>query len=1261
MAGASSNPARLALGSYQTALCVVPPAHICRDIDRLRSSHDKAYGRWPAHVNLIYPFVTIESLPQAVDQIRSKLNTLADTEEDPGGFDMNFESTDSFSHRHNNTVFLAPIGFDHGLKRLRSFVLEALGQDAVLPSSPSDEEIYHPHLTIGQSSTEGAEYLMSKASFLLPLKWRVEELMILAREQPQIQDGTLVGEMRAWGVISLPKHGYCEFKQSLDLRSRPRTAEAKGSGGEGGRLSAPQAETTYRFSELASIWEPVRPPKPTAPDGSVQKQSTITISSYNVLVEPTFSPSSDRYPLLTRILVSEPALSDIVTLQEVSDAFLSHLLGQDSIRRRWPFVTHGPPDQEGIGPLASLRNIVVLSRWNFRWEWLPLERKHKGTPILIFEDIGIWNGLPSAHTAETRGPKTEVDFLPIVVAGVHLTSGLTDGAIAAKKSQLNAIVSYLSTAYPQNPWIIAGDFNLTTSTVTIREAIKSKSISPEAANTLSSLETLLSDARLSDSWFVARTETTSTFESSAQPKASEDTHDGEEGATFNPMENALAAEMAGSSLGNRPQRYDRILVKGEGLLKVTGFSMFGFPKEGAGPSDSESEDRESQSRYGSDHWGIRAALKIDPDLRTKQTTDIEKQLVSLEPTKAPRSLADIAVLKSCLAKHAMLPTESEIDLRREVFELLKRILQQSPPAQEPAAVHEAPPVMTAKPAIPLVIVPVGSYGLGVWNSGSDIDCLCVGSLSSKTFLTLARQRLRKAADLGVKVLRTVKAASGTMLELEIKGVKLDLQYCPATKIAESWAEVNKLPPSDPLFDLSISSLKKLNAFRDMDYLQQTIPDLAVFRLAHRFIKTWAQQRGIYSTRFGYLGGIHITLLLSRVCKLLFRDAGAITAADIICTFFKHYSKGFDWKSEMAFDPFFHTQRPRYQRSVAREPAVILSLHAPAINVAHAASSPSVRTLVEELKRTDRLIEEENITWLKLIDGEEEEGLSPALRSGALDFLKSYNSYIKIDVQYWGTSLAKGSSIIGLIRITDLNRKLPDIHARIWPARFTHTDNISSNDDGMDYHGCYLIGLAKGGKVGGNDTSTSEADRSAKRLAQEALRLALEGFTEMIRGDEKYYDARTTWVEVSHTKQTDLGGLGLDRRDWGTFAINDDSDTTSEDDNDADDTNEPELPAKSKSKSNPKSKNPAHSTPKPHKLRPAHEILHRLLWDPAMDASDHVVGYEDRFVGTREIPVERWKTESTDEEFIPMHRVMYFRRKSDGVKVWERGKVGSMDA
>jgi hypothetical protein len=150
-------------------------------------------------------------------------------------------------------------------------------------------------------------------------------------------------------------------------------------------------------------------------------------------------------------------------------------------------------------------------------------------------------------------------------------------------------------------------------------------------------------------------------------------------------------------------------------------------------------------------------------------------------------------------------------------------------------------------------------------------------------------------------------------------------------------------------------------------------------------------------------------MLSRICKLLFRDAGTITAVDVICTFFDHYAN-FDWETQMVFDPFFYKQQPRYHRSV-REPMVILGLHAPTVNVAHTASLPSVRTLAGELKRANDLLSQAGITWPELISGTEKEGAMADLPSGAYEFLKSYNTYIKINVQYWGLSLAKGSTLV----------------------------------------------------------------------------------------------------------------------------------------------------------------------------------------------------------------------------------------------------------
>lgn len=48
-----------------------------------------------------------------------------------------------------------------------------------------------------------------------------------------------------------------------------------------------------------------------------------------------------------------------------------------------------------------------------------------------------------------------------------------------------------------------------------------------------------------------------------------------------------------------------------------------------------------------------------------------------------------------------------------------------------------------------------------------------------------------------------------------------------------------------------------------------------------------------------------------------------------------------------------------------------------------------------------------------------------------------------------------------------------------------------------------------------------------------------------------------------------------------------------------------------------------------------------------------MGYEDRFAGAMEKALDTWKSEQTDEEFIPQHRILYFKRRSDATVVWER--------
>ncbi|KAF2849186.1 hypothetical protein T440DRAFT_139298 [Plenodomus tracheiphilus IPT5] len=49
--------------SRKCALVLLPPPSITAPIDAVRRLHDKQFNRWPTHINLLYPFVRVPSIP----------------------------------------------------------------------------------------------------------------------------------------------------------------------------------------------------------------------------------------------------------------------------------------------------------------------------------------------------------------------------------------------------------------------------------------------------------------------------------------------------------------------------------------------------------------------------------------------------------------------------------------------------------------------------------------------------------------------------------------------------------------------------------------------------------------------------------------------------------------------------------------------------------------------------------------------------------------------------------------------------------------------------------------------------------------------------------------------------------------------------------------------------------------------------------------------------------------------------------------------
>jgi uncharacterized protein (UPF0248 family) len=216
--------------------------------------------------------------------------------------------------------------------------------------------------------------------------------------------------------------------------------------------------------------------------------------------------------------------------------------------------------------------------------------------------------------------------------------------------------------------------------------------------------------------------------------------------------------------------------------------------------------------------------------------------------------------------------------------------------------------------------------------------------------------------------------------------------------------------------------------------------------------------------------------------------------------------------------------------------------------------------------------------------------------------------------------------------------------RIWPARFTDSEVDS---DGTDYHGCYLLGLTR---PTGTVTPNTYDD---KLVAKHTLNKVLDRFLTQLRTDEKNYDAGTCWVDISLSGPKDVKYMRLDGREWGDYVP--DLEPDSDDEEDEEDLSD-ELPNPIR-RTIPQRHKPTATPVSSSKLRPASDVLHRLRWDPALDPADYIVGYEDRFLGAKETSLEKWKTEQTDEEFIPQHRILYFKRRGgdngNGELVWER--------
>lgn len=332
---------------------------------------------------------------------------------------------------------------------------------------------------------------------------------------------------------------------------------------------------------------------------------------------------------------------------------------------------------------------------------------------------------------------TANDPRTIVIAAIHLTAGLQPKQLSAKFSELQALSQHLQRWHGEDDWIIAGDTNL-----------------PRTHSPLPLIDHLCIDA-----W---------------------KTHHGPDGsvydATYDPTRNVLAAETVRQD--KTPQRYDRIYIKKSGMLAASSIAL-------------------SENVLCSDHWPLHARLimqssaaetlpppHVSPNVHSRadgggHTPHLEDRVTDTE-------------LRAFAQSANAIPHASHLQRKERVIQTLCRTLVASrdgSPVTDTVLLTSSLHGAQAINSVRLVLVPVGSFALGVDFPDSDLDCIVVGNVTSSTFWAISRQRIHSQsndADLSPRVTlkRFVKDAAVQMMVLEADGIKVDLQYCPSVGLAE---------------------------------------------------------------------------------------------------------------------------------------------------------------------------------------------------------------------------------------------------------------------------------------------------------------------------------------------------------------------------------------------------------------------------------------------------------------------------------------------
>jgi poly(A) polymerase len=142
------------------------------------------------------------------------------------------------------------------------------------------------------------------------------------------------------------------------------------------------------------------------------------------------------------------------------------------------------------------------------------------------------------------------------------------------------------------------------------------------------------------------------------------------------------------------------------------------------------------------------------------------------------------------------------------------------------------------------VFPFGSYALGVYGPGSDIDTLLVAPnhVSMDDFFDFFPDILREMSSADdIEELHLVRDAYVPLIKLRFSGVDLDLLFVTLPSRSSINEDFN-LSDKSVLRGLDDSAMRSVNGTRVAKDIIENVPQVKVFRHATRAIKLWANRK-----------------------------------------------------------------------------------------------------------------------------------------------------------------------------------------------------------------------------------------------------------------------------------------------------------------------------------------------------------------------------------------------------------------------------------